>query len=119
MVFQPDKGLKPSTQSCLIDTGFDGFLIINQTTAEAIGFKAQRLTGEISPYSTKPVPREVGEVEVSLVLEDGMEYILQVSAILYPREARPIIGSAFLQKLCKELDCQLTLNYHRDQVILA
>jgi predicted aspartyl protease len=117
LVLQPVKAL-PQTQSCLIDTGFDQFLIINQATADNIGFVAKRLTGEISPYSKKPVPREVGEIEVSLTLEDGTQYILEVSAIVYPEEPTCIIGSAFLQKLCKELDCKLTFDYHRDKVIL-
>lgn len=118
LVFQPAKGYTPTTCNCLIDTGFDSFLIINQKTAEAIGFKAKFLTRELSPYSKKPVPREVGEVEIGLSLEDGTEYIILVEAILFPSEESCIIGSGFLQKMCKELDCRLTFDYHRDLVIL-
>jgi predicted aspartyl protease len=118
LAFQHAKGQKPSLQSCLIDTGFDNFLIINQSLADKIGFKAQYLTHELSPYSKKPVPREIGEVEIALTLEEGEQYIFQVEAILFPNEPTPIIGSKFLQKICKELDCQLTFDYHRDKVIL-
>jgi predicted aspartyl protease len=119
LVFQPAKGLKPITKSCLIDTGFDKFIIINQVLADSIGFKAQFLTHELSPYSKKPVPREIGDVEIAISLENGEQYIFQVEAILFPSEPACIIGSRFLQKICKELDCKLTFDYHRDQVILA
>ena len=119
LVFQHVKGYKtPINHSCLIDTGFDSFLIINQTLADSIGFKAQYLTHELSPYSKKPVPREIGEVEIAIYLEDAEQYIFQVEAVLFPNEPRCIIGSRFLQKMCKELDCRLTFDYHRDQVIL-
>ena len=120
LVFQHAKGLKPPIhQSCLIDTGFDKFIIINQALADAIGFKAQYLTHELSPYSKKPVPREIGEVEIALSLQDGEQYIFQVEAILFPSEPSCLIGSMFLQKICKELDCRLTFDYHRDQIILG
>ena len=94
-------------------------MIINQKTAEEIGFRAKFLTHELSPYSKKPVPREVGEVEIGLSLEDGTEYIILVEAVLFPAEEACIIASGFLQKMCKELDCKLTFDYHRDQIILS
>lgn len=118
LAFQHAKGLTPTIQNCLVDTGFDSFLIINQRLANEVGFKAKYLTHEISPYSTKPVPREIGEVEIALTLEQGEQYIFQVEAILFPNEQGCVIGSKFLQKICKELDCRLTFDYHRDQVIL-
>ncbi len=98
----------------LIDTGFDGFLVINQHIASIL---KPKITGrvKVNVGSNQDV---LAPVFNTFVVFESLEkdYFIEVQGLLFPREQTPIIGSKLIEQLCKQQNWHLLLNYVDKQV---
>lgn len=98
----------------MLDTGFDGFLIINKHIAT---ITRPKLKGKviINVGSNKNIAVPIFDTIVAFESLDR-DYFLEVEGLLLPTEPTPIIGSKLIEQLCKQQNWHLLLNYIDKQV---
>ena len=96
----------------LIDTGYNGSLIISEATAEMLRAKPIGRT-RVNTASGNQITTTICELEIILEYNISQSYI--VKALVMPSE-QGIVGGALLQKICKENLKHLVFNYVQDRV---
>ena len=95
----------------LVDTGFDGELLINSKTAEAL-----RLVPDKNKVSKtilgdgKSVLTRIANLKFSIPkLNENL--VIELTTIILPREIDCIIGTSLLETLCRSTGQNIILNY--------
>jgi clan AA aspartic protease len=101
---------KTREEEFLIDTGFDGNLVISESLAEQLKLKPIGRT-KVVIASGKMVETVICEVTINFY--ERLEFI--VRGVVIPQEDC-IIGGKLLQKIAKETLTHLNFNYLQDRV---
>lgn len=101
---------------CLIDTGFDGTLIVNDHIASQLRLKTNAMSKVITAGG-KAILVARGVALVSVLIEET-EQFFELDTLVLPNE-RIIVGNKFLQLLCKEVGTHVVFNYLQDKVWLT
>lgn len=95
----------------LIDTGFDGELLINEKVAESI-----RLAPDKNRVSRtvlgdgKSVLTRVAKLKF-LIPSLNENLVIELTTIILPQDIDCIIGTTLLETLCRSVNQNMTLNY--------
>jgi predicted aspartyl protease len=98
----------------LVDTGFNGFLVINSHVASILKPKIKG-TKRVNIGSNQDVYPSVFD---SVVVFESLDkdYFIEVEGIIFPNEQTPVIGSKLIDELCKQQGWHLLFNYIDKQV---
>jgi predicted aspartyl protease len=93
----------------LLDTGFDGFLIINKSIASIM---KPKLKGKVAVNIGSNQNIVAPIFDICVVFESlDIDYFVEVEGILLPFEPAPIIGSKLIEQLCNQQNWHLLFNY--------
>jgi predicted aspartyl protease len=96
---------------CLIDTGFDGSLIINEKLAQTL---------QLTPLVNKVSKTYLGDGKAVLTRLTKLNFSLnsdyfvntyQVVAVILPQDIECIIGTELLEAVCRAQKTNVQLNY--------
>jgi predicted aspartyl protease len=109
-----DSSLIQYRGQALLDTGFNGFLVINQHIASILKPKLKG-TKRVNVGSDQDIYPAIFDTQVVFETLDK-DYFVEVEGVLLPNEQMPVIGSKLIDYLCQQQNWHLLLNYIDRQV---
>jgi predicted aspartyl protease len=102
---------------CLIDTGFDGFIAIDENTAEKMKLKVEKRVNIILANGKK-ILTPVCKLDIILEVSTGtIEFESKVLVI--PNLSQPTIGLQLLSDICENLNTDFIVNFNERLISLV